>query len=572
MTGVKFNVFQKVIISLIVSITYVIQAVMLGTIISDFYNGIEFKQLLYKSIILLFIMLLRALLVWGIKLYEIKIMGNVKNTVRGRLYNKLAELGPGFLTSKRSGEVESLLVSGIDYLEGYLIRYVPQIFVTFVVSGVITVFLFYIHWILGIIGFLSVFFALIAPRTFGHALELLTDSHWTAYGDLNSELVDGVQGMRTLKAYNQGKFFGEKIKIKMQDLFKKTISSLKLNLADVGVIGLCSATGRSLILGLAAVLFLKGEISVTYLSSLLFLTGELFRPVNELGLYYHNGFMGLTSSKSLFKVLDLDDFIDINGKQEPSKKLENFKLDNVSFSYFKNGENVLKNISFIIKKGERLALVGESGSGKTTIMQLLLRFFDATEGEILYGGSNIKKFNLDSYRKQISVVSQFPYLFTGTIRENLNLANPDATDEELISACKKAQIHDDIMELVGGYDAVVEEGGKNFSGGQRQRISFARALLKDAPILFLDEATSAIDVATEKKLQEALDNFSDNRTVLIIAHRLNTIINADRIIVLDKGKIVEEGTHEKLLSKNGLYTRLFKNQEQSAEDIYEKIY
>lgn len=560
--GVKGEILIKILLEFLLYATYIGQAFIMGSLIGGFYRGVEIKAMTVKFITIIALMLLRFILMWFMGVFAIKIMGNVRNKLRARLLDKISRLGPGFLFLKRSGKLESTLVSGIDYLQGYLIMYIPQIIVVVAVCSFLLLYLFNIHWVLSGIGLLSIIFCLIAPRVFGKVMQLISNSHWTSYGELNSDLVDGVQGMITLKSFNRGEDFGKNIKNRMKDLFVKTMKSLKINLLDVFVINLFSACGTSLILGVGAILFATGQIEASSLAVILFLANELFRPVNKLSDYFHQGFMGMSSSKSLYEILDVEDFVKFNGEKLPAKVFDELMINKLSFKYPETEKFVLKDINIKIHNNERVAIVGESGSGKTSLIYLLERFFDPSMGNIFYDGEPISHYNLEEYRRLISIVSQNTYLFTGTIRENLLLANPDSDDRLIKEACKKAAIDDDIMQLTHEYDSFVEEGGKNFSGGQRQRISLARAILKDAPILILDEATSSIDIRTEKKIQEALNDFTKNKTLIVVAHRLNTIKNVDKIYVLDEGEIAEEGSHDELLKKRGIYFNLCKNQTQ----------
>lgn len=563
--GVRTEIFLKIFLEILISCTYIGQAFMLGSLIGDFYSGFYNKTMTFKFMAIIIFMIIRFFLIWITSFFSVKIMGSVRNKLRAKLLNKLLSLGPGFLFLRRSGKIESSLVSGIDYLQNYLILYIPQTIVVIIICSSLLFYLYYIHWILASLGLISLIFCLIAPRVFGNAMKLISDSHWTAYGELNSDLVDGVQGMVTLKSFNRGEDFGKNIKKRMDDLFKKTIRGLKINLLDVFVINLFSTCGKSLILGIGAILFVKNQIGASSLAILLFFTNELFRPVNQLSDYFHQGFMGLTASRSLFEIMDIKEFVNMEGEKEPSKDFVDFQIENLSFKYPETDSLVLKNINLKIVNREHIALVGESGSGKTSILYLLERFFDPTCGDVFYNNVSIKEYNLEKYRRLISMVSQNTYLFKGTIKQNLLLANPKASDQMIVEACKKASIHDDILKLEDKYNSQVKEGGKNFSGGQRQRLSLARAILKNAPILLLDEATSSVDIETEKLIQNSIEEFAKDKTLIIVAHRLNTIINVDKIYVLEKGKVVEKGNHKELMENKNVYYKLFENQNLNLE-------
>lgn len=405
-----------------------------------------------------------------------------------------------------------------------------------------------------------------------------TQDHWQSYTELNAQFVDCAQGMVTLKAFNAEVRVGNYLKKKMNTLFKATMKSLRLNLVDVGIAGFAISFGSAFTLALAAYYTAKGSISVSQLSILLFMITEVYRPVTELGIYFHQGFMGMTSANDIFKLLDEEESIKdcesgivsselIKTGSKPADVIINsippqINFYNISFSYYakgnenKNKRKLFNNLNLNISAGEKIALVGESGSGKTSLIKLLMRFYDIDEGVIYYNGINIKDIPLKLLREKISVVSQDTYLFNGTIEENLRLAKPDASLSEIDEAVKAANIYDFIYSLKDKYKTSIGERGINFSGGQRQRIAIARAILKNAPLIILDEATSSLDSKNENDIQKSLEKLLEGRTTIIVAHRLSSVEMADRIFVLNSGNIVEEGTHKELMKKGKYYYRL----------------
>ena len=370
----------------------------------------------------------------------------------------------------------------------------------------------------------------------------------------------------TLKAFNAEKRTGNHLKQKMNVLFKTTMKSLRINLADVGIAGFSISFGSAFTLALAAYYTAMGSISVSELSILLFLVTEVYRPVTELGIYFHQGFMGMTSTDDILKLLDEKDGVKDCGNNSVLRdpKLNEIppqiSFDKISFGYpsasEENKRKLFDDLSINIFAGEKIALVGESGSGKTSLIKLLMRFYELDKGEISYNGIDIKNIPLKLFREKISVVSQDTYLFNGTIEENLKLAKPDASLAEMEEAVKAARIYDFIHSLQEGYQTHIGERGLNFSGGQRQRIAIARAILKNAPLIILDEATSSLDTKNESDIQRSLDELLKGKTALIVAHRLSTVKTADRIFVLHSGNMVEEGTHQELMGKEGYYYRL----------------
>ena len=282
----------------------------------------------------------------------------------------------------------------------------------------------------------------------------------------------------------------------------------------------------------------------------------MFRPIRQLADRFNILQMGIVGSERVFKVLDTEDFIADNGKKELDKIEGNVEYRNVQFAY-KDEDWVLNNLSFKIEKGKHLALVGRTGSGKTSIINILNRFYEIQEGEILIDGINITDFSLRNLRKHIVVVQQEVHLFSSTIMENIILFDKDIKEDDVINSAKEIGIHDFIMSLPGGYSYVVGERGITLSTGQRQLISFLRVYLRNPEILILDEATSSIDSHTEEILQTALKKLSEGRTTIVIAHRLSTIINSDKILLLEDGMVLEEGTHAELLEKGGKYSEMY---------------
>ncbi|MGY8989677.1 MAG: ABC transporter ATP-binding protein, partial [Flavobacteriales bacterium] len=298
------------------------------------------------------------------------------------------------------------------------------------------------------------------------------------------------------------------------------------------------------------------EVTLGELVAFILYIHMMFRPIRQLADRFNILQMGIVGSERVFKVLDTEDFISDNGKKELDTIEGNVEYRNVQFAY-KDEDWVLNNLSFKIEKGKHLALVGRTGSGKTSIINILNRFYEIQEGEILIDGINITDFSLRNLRKHTAIVQQEVHLFSSTIMENIILFDEDIKEYDVINSAKEIGIHDFIMSLPGGYNYVVGERGITLSTGQRQLISFLRVYLRNPKILILDEATSSIDSHTEEILQTALNKLSEGRTTIVIAHRLSTIINSDKILLLENGKVLEEGTHSELLKKGGKYSEMY---------------
>ncbi len=562
--GIKCSILLKALLGVAVSGTYVAQAVLLGKIVGQLYSKEELSAVIQSILYVSAVIASRLILIYYNSVYGKKIIGKVKNILRRRIYDKLLKLGPAFLDDERTGKLGSTMVSGVDYLEGYLTLYIPQILVCVIACGAMLIYVFSLHYVLGIISTAALIAVLISPVAFGKILSESSNAHWTAYRNLTAEILDGIQGITTAKAYNAQERLGKLLKEKMRTLFSETMRNLKVNLAEIGISNFASGIGTSFTLAVAALLTSVHIIPASSLLILLFMTNEVFRPANELAAYFHQGFMGITSMGGIFALLDEEEKIKDGGtKTIDIKSADGFeiKYKNIEFAYKQKKNTVFKNLNFTVAKNEKLAVAGESGSGKTTIVNLLLRFYEPTSGSIYINGTDIKDLTLKSLRSLITVVSQETYLFNGTIKENLLHANEDADEEKLIDACKAANIHSFIQSLPEGYNTKVGERGLNFSGGQRQRIAIARAVLKNSPIVVLDEATSSVDTENENEIKQSLNHLLRNRTSITIAHRLNTIENSDRILVLLRGEIVEEGSYKELILKDGYYKKLVEAQQ-----------
>lgn len=562
--GIKCSILFKALLGVAVSGTYVAQAVLLGKIVGQLYSKEELSVVIQSILYISAIIASRLILIYYNSVYGKKIIGKVKNILRRRIYDKLLKLGPAFLDDERTGKLGSTMVSGVDYLEGYLTLYIPQILVCVIACGAMLIYVFSLHYVLGIISTAALIAVLISPVAFGKILSESSNAHWAAYRNLTAEILDGIQGITTAKTYNAQERLGKLLKEKMRTLFSETMRNLKVNLAEIGISNFASGIGTSFTLAVAALLTSVHIIPASSLLILLFMTNEVFRPANELAAYFHQGFMGITSMGGIFALLDEEEKIKDEGtKTIDIKSADGFeiKYKNIEFAYSEKKNTVFKNLNFTVAKNEKLAVAGESGSGKTTIVNLLLRFYEPTSGSIYINGTDIRDLTLKSLRSLITVVSQETYLFNGTIKENLLHANEDADEEKLIDACKAANIHSFIQSLPEGYNTKVGERGLNFSGGQRQRIAIARAVLKNSPIVVLDEATSSVDTENENEIKQSLNHLLRNRTSITIAHRLNTIENSDRILVLLRGEIVEEGSHKELILKDGYYKKLVEAQQ-----------
>jgi ATP-binding cassette subfamily B protein len=508
--------------------------------------------------------LLRATLEYIKETVGNRTAGEIKLNLRDHLYQHVLALGPGYFDQKRTGDVVMSLVEGVEQLETFFGQYFPQLAVALLTPPLIFLFMAAFDVQTALVFLAFALFTLILP--------FLT-TRWTgesslkrrqAYSALGAEFLDAVQGLATLKAFGHSGAYGAMLAERSRHLYRSTMGVLAANITTTGLITLGISAGAGVALGWGALRVSRGELELPTLLIVLMLGVEVFRPLRELSRLYHRGMLALSEAKGIFALLDT-----VPAIQEPADAAvpaaetltltPEVRFEDVSFGY-PNRPQVLKHVSLAIRPGEQVGLVGPSGAGKSTMIWLLLRFFDPQQGRILIGGHDIRSLPLDVLRRHIAVVMQDTYLVHGTVADNLRFGKPEATQDELEAAARAANAHDFIQALPMGYETLVGERGLRLSGGQRQRIAIARALLKDTPILLLDEALSSVDTENESLIQEALDRLMQGRTTLIIAHRLSSVIGADRIIVLEDGAIVENGTHQELVAGNGTYTRLMADQ------------
>ncbi|WP_342237213.1 ABC transporter ATP-binding protein [Inquilinus sp. OTU3971] len=533
------------------------QGVLLALVAGGLLQGQGLAPVLPWIGLLAGLVLLRAGLVWLAELAAQRAAQKTKLALRRRLFERLLQLGPGFATERRTGEIQATLVGGVEAVEAYVARYLPSVIVA--VLGPLAVLVCLAVLDPTSAAVLAVF-VILAP---------LVNSLWLAWRMPRSTgifaamavfgafLLDSIQGLVTLKAFNAVGRRRQELSEHAARLRRESMRELSVTLMRDGVTTLCSLGGVAAVLAWGAWRVSAGELAPAGLLLALFLAREAFRPIERMDQALHAAWAGIGAGKEIAALLAAQPaVIDAPRLPTPAPLAAGIAFDRVSFAYDGAEGPTLDEVSLRVEEGEVVALVGPSGAGKSTIVALLLRFFDPARGGIRVGGIDIRDLPLAVLREKIAVVSQDTHLFPGTVADNLRIARPEAGLDELVEATRAANAHDFIQSLPEGYDTEVGERGALLSGGQRQRIAIARALLKNAPILVLDEATSSVDAASEQAIQDALERLFRNRTTLVIAHRLSTIRKADRILVLDQGRVVEEGRHEALLADGRRYARL----------------
>ena len=477
--------------------------------------------------------------------------------MRMRLGDHLRKLPMGYFTEGNMGKISTVLCTDMVFIEECCMSVLSEL-VTFMISqGLMTLMMFVMDIRLGI----SALVVVLAFIIVGNCMMKTTLAHSKTKQEgsesLTEEVLDFAEGIGVIKSFNM---LGEKSKSLSAEFEKSCRESIDFEKSYgpwARALYLTYGIGTSFMLAVAGILFTKGEMSPNYMVGMILFLFDLFISIES----YYGQITRLTVTaasldriEEVFQAEELHDSADIALSKNAGKNDSFVEYNNVSFGYTE--KNVLNHISFTMKKGETTALVGPSGGGKSTIASLLARFWDIKEGTIKVDGKDIKNISLGSLMDQISMVFQRVYLFKDTIYNNIIIGRPDATREEVIEATKKARCYDFIMSFPKGFDTVIGEGGASLSGGEKQRLSIARCILKDSPIVILDEATASVDADNECAIQEAISELCKNKTLLVIAHRLKTIKDADQILVVSNGKIIERGNHKKLMKKDGVYAHM----------------
>ncbi|MCY4408087.1 MAG: ATP-binding cassette domain-containing protein, partial [Rhodospirillaceae bacterium] len=559
--GLRLRIAGAVVLGLLSAATGIARLALLGWLLGRVFQGEGFGDLILPIVAVAAAMLARGVLEYWRTMVAHHTAALVQLQIRARLYDHIATLGPGQFGGQRSGDVLLSVIDGVEQLETYFGQYLPQLFVAAVTPFGIFAFVAFLDLPLAgaLLGFALL--TLVTPAAFNQWDQKSARARQKAYAAYGAELLDSVQGLATLKAFGQSKARGRFLADKAHDLFRSTMWVLASNSASRGITDAGIAVGAAAALGVGAARVAEGAIGIEVLLIVLMMGVEVFRPMRDLRALLHTGMLGRAAAASLFRLLDTRPAIeDAEGAADAAALAPTLAFEDVHFAYPGGRRPAHDGLSFNVGAGERVGIVGASGAGKSTILRLLMRFDDPQEGRILLGGQDLRTLDRAALRARFGVVNQDTYLFHGTAAENIRFGKPDASDAEIQAAARAANAHGFIARLPQGYDTVIGERGIRLSGGQRQRIAIARALLRDAPILLLDEALSSVDAENEAVIQDALARLMGGRTVLIMAHRLSSVIDADRILVLDEGRVVESGRHADLMAKRGVYHRLMADQ------------
>ena len=481
--------------------------------------------------------------------------------LRSRMYNKLQSLDLGFFHDKQTGDLMSRVVNDTRDFELLYAHMIPEMITNVVTFVGVLVILLTINWKLALITCFPIPLILLSGVVFAKVVRPFFRVSQKFMGELNAQLQDSLSGLQEIQSFGQEAYESERIHEKNFNQVDAMLRALRASAVFHPSVEFLSSIGTILVVFFGGYMAVKSQLSVEDIVAFILYLSLFYAPVSGLANLLESLQQSLAGAERVALVLETPSQIENAPDAVDIGKVDGaITFENVSFHY-SNNVPVLKDISFECKPGMMVALVGPTGVGKTTTAQLISRFYDPTEGMVLIDGKDVKTVTLESLRHNISPVLQDTFLFNGTIAENIVYARPDATQEEIEEAAKAANIHEDILSMPEQYETKVGERGLRLSGGQKQRVAIARAILRRSPIIVLDEATASIDVHTEKQIQKAIKNITGKRTIIAIAHRLSTIKDADMILFIHEGEIVERGTHEELLALKGHYYKMQAAQE-----------
>ena len=554
-----------IVMMVITSLLLILQPIIIGRAIDE---GIRTGSLAATRMWTLLLLVI-AVLVWATDRWRISLMATVGTSVvadfRSYLFRHLHTLSLNFFNGYSIGRLMSRLIGDVGVVERFVTWSITGLFRSFFTLAGIIVAMLLLNWRLALVTFSVLPFMFLITNHYRKHVRIAYRATRQRLSLINGYLNESITGIRVTQSFTREERNYQFFNTLNTSYFEANVQATRLSALFFPSVDFLGSIATALVVGVGGWLVLGDELTAGTLMAFVLYVDRFFEPIRELAQRYNIFQATMASSERVFTLLDLGPTVkDLPQAQTLPPIQGEVVFDNVSFGY-DDHNMILQNINLKAEPGQRIALVGETGAGKSTIIRLLTRFFDISEGSITLDGHDIREISQASLRQQLGIVLQDTFLFTGTIQDNIRYGRLDATDEEIIATAKLVGAHDFIMKMANGYQTEVGENGSNLSVGQRQILSFARALLADPKILVLDEATSSVDTTSEKIIQRAMDTLMVGRTSFVIAHRLSTIVNSDQIVVLDHGRILEQGAHNELLSRKGRYYDLYTMQFAQAE-------
>jgi ABC-type multidrug transport system fused ATPase/permease subunit len=512
--------------------------------------------------LLVILVLLKAALAWVFRTGQFRASAEAKINVRDRIFWQVVKLGPGLLGKRRTGEIANLATEGVEYLDYYFSVYFVQIWVAIAIPIFLCAAIFAIDWVVGLWMLAGVPLTPLFVGSSARGFRRISKQNEEVKNRNSAQYLDSIQGMTTLKMFDQAERRGQEMERGNEIQRRTTMKLLLVAQSQFVFLELGFALfSTAVAFGVSMYRHSGGFMTPGEAVAVVLLSLEFSRTLLLIGEFFFAGALGREVAAKVIEFLNEKAPVLHSADRSPDPKAGRsvrVELRHVTFTYPGADHPAIDELSMTLEPNQTVALIGRSGSGKTTVTNLLLRTLEPQSGEILFDGVPVKELSLEWIRRQIALVPQDPFLFYGTVADNLRVAKPDATEAELIAATKAAELYDFIHSTPGGFDTKVGDQGLALSGGQAQRLAIARAFLKDAPLVILDEPTSQIDVETETLLHRALERLTQGKTVLLIAHRLSTIERAGRIIVLENGRLAEAGTRQELLARGGIYAGMIR--------------
>jgi ATP-binding cassette subfamily C protein CydD len=527
------------------------------TVDQVFLKGADLGEVNALLLLLLGASVLRSGLLWAREVAAQRGGVRIKSELRERLFAHLLRLGPAYAKGQRTGELTTTATEGVEKLEAYFGRYLPQTVLSVFVPLLIAGYIFPRDWSSAVLLLVTapvipLMMVLVASYTEEH-----TRRQWWALSRLGASFLDALQGLTTLKIFGRSVEERERVAAASEEFRSRTMKVLRYAFLSGFVLEFMTAMAIALVAVTLGVRLVSGNMPFEEAFVVLLLAPEFYKPLRELGAHRHAGMEGSAAAGRIFEILNTPAPVR-EGSEAPGALSSELTIEfsGVGYTYPGSDRAALSDLTLTLPAATRTALVGRSGSGKSTLVNLLMRFIDPESGTIQANGLAVDKLPAETWRESLALVPQRPHLFYGSVLENISLARPAASREEVERAAELAGAADFIRRLPKGYETEIGERGARLSGGEAQRVAIARAFLKDVPVLVMDEPTSGLDPESERLIRASLERLARGRTVLVIAHRLNTVYGADQIVVLDEGHLAENGTHQELLRRGGLYARL----------------